>query len=132
MSFSEVCIDYDKKIIFQVCTLDLLKNVWKLRKWEISSQLTRKILKILGTYNNIYNVNFAKTDSYRNSAIPNLQRLLNEHEQERNRMLKWWYYLCTSIPHVYFSSLWNCILYYHIIIIIIITSMFNNRSLLLY
>ena len=131
MSFSEVCIDYDKKIIFQVCTLDLLKIVWKLRKWEISSQLTRKILKILGTYNNIYNVNFAKTDSYRNSAIPNLQRLLNEHEQERNWMLKWWYYLCTSIPHVYISSLWNRILYYHIIIIII-TSMFNNRSLLLY
>ena len=37
------------KKISKVCTLELLKIVWKLRKWEISSQLTRKILKILGT-----------------------------------------------------------------------------------
>ena len=64
------------------------KNCLKIEKVRNFFPVNKKDTKNT-RYNNIYKVNFAKTDSYRNSAIPNLQRLLNEHEQERNRMLKW-------------------------------------------
>ena len=36
-----------------------------------------------------YKVNFAKAERYKKSAIPSLQRMLNENEKKQN-------YLCTS------------------------------------
>ena len=70
-------------------------------------------------YHNKYKANSAKTERYGNSAIPNLQRLLNEHEQERNQMLKWGFYLCiselchTSLVFLITVKLYSLLLYYY-------------------
>ena len=37
---------------------------------------------------NKYKVNFAKTERYKKSSIPSLQRIVNEHELERELQLK--------------------------------------------
>ena len=37
---------------------------------------------------NKYKVNFAKTERYKKSSIPSLQRMLNQHELERELQLK--------------------------------------------
>ena len=37
---------------------------------------------------NKYKVNFAKTERYKKSSIPSLQRMLNEHELEKELQLK--------------------------------------------
>ena len=42
-----------------------------------------------------YKINFANNERYKNSTIPSMQRILNEHEMDKNEM--------TSVPVKYAS-----------------------------
>ena len=67
--------------------LKFAKNCIRNQKLNNFFPLNTNTEKVLRKTNK-YKINFAKTDRYKNSTIPSLQRIINDHEISRNQLLR--------------------------------------------